>query len=234
MASAAGGAAAAAGQGDLIVQGDGVGDRVHPGADAVLAGGELKVEHVQVGEQGVGLHQERGVGVVAVVVEMRLAVGQPEVGIVQHQVALDLTDAVGAQVAQQLPEALLGELGVTGADQKQVALEHVAVQFPVGVNAGVPFEAGAEQLQRRVGGQQLHGGARVHHPVRVDEARLARAVQGHGGEGQGFIRQLQRFHALHDPVRPVFGAGGGGQEGGGDNNRQNTNGKPHKSGTLPV
>ena len=119
-------------------------------------GARDEAQCLEVDQQGVGGDQIRFVGVAAVIVEGRQS-GLVEVAAVKYQVAAYLVHTVGAQVAEQQPEALHVQLGVATAFEEQVAVQHAVFQRTVGVELGFPLVRRAEQLQRGKGGHQLHG-----------------------------------------------------------------------------
>jgi hypothetical protein len=128
----------------------------------------LRVEHeaqrLEIDEQRVGRDV---VGPEDFVVD-QVGRHRTEVAAVEHDVAAQLAQAAAAQVAQQQPEAFVIELRVA------VAFEVKLVAVAVGL--GLPAVGRPEQLERRVGRDELHHRARVARRGRVErEARPPRS-----------------------------------------------------------
>lgn len=110
----------------------------------------------------------------------------------------DLQHAVGAQVAHHQPQLLHVQLRVATALEVEVAVEHPVLERAVGVELGLPLVGGAQQLQGGVGGDQLHGGGRVHRHVRIEDGLGARAGQRQGHQRQGGGGDLVLLQGLLD------------------------------------
>ncbi|MCY1178261.1 hypothetical protein D9M73_186040 [compost metagenome] len=119
-----------------------------------------------------------------------------EEGFIQHQVAGDLGDTVGTQVAHQQPEFFHVQLRIAATLEVEVAIEDAATEGAVGVELGFPLVGGAEHFQCRVGGDQLHGRGRVDRDVGVEHGGRARAVERQHDQRQGRVLQFVGFQCL--------------------------------------
>ena len=154
-----------------------------------------KAQGLEIDHQGIGLDQKRLVFIIAVVVkhrQMRLF----EEAAIQNQVAAHLLHAIGPQVAHQQPEFFHVELGIAATLEVQVALQDAIVQGAVGVELGFPLMGRAEHFKGGVGGDQLHGGGRVHRHVGVEDGGYAGAAQGQHHQRQCVVLQLVGFERL--------------------------------------
>ncbi|MNJ18403.1 hypothetical protein D3C77_127030 [compost metagenome] len=154
-----------------------------------------KAQGLEVDQQGVGLDQERLVFVAAVIIELGQH-GLHEVAAVEHQVAADGLHPVGAQVAHQQPELFHVQFRVTATLEVEVALQGAVTQRAVAVELGLPLVSRAEQLQGRIGGDQLHGRGRVDRDVGIEHGWRARAVERQHHQRQGRVLQFIGFQRL--------------------------------------
>jgi hypothetical protein len=67
---------------------------------------------------------------------------QLEHAAVQHDVAVDGGDALGADGLDQLGQALAHQLGIAAALDQQLAVQHAALDVAAGVDARLPEVAG--------------------------------------------------------------------------------------------
>ncbi len=142
--------------------------------------------------QGLEVHQQR-IGryvvraqIVAVERSARCDV-RLEGRFVQYEVAVNLPQPEAAQAVNKYPEPLDHEARVAAAAQNQVAVQTAAVRARRGIHLGAPLKRGAEQIQRRVGREQLHRRGRIHRPrlVRRELDRSPIQRGDHDPDGAG-------------------------------------------------
>ena len=131
-------------------------------------------------------------GVVAVIIESRQAVGKQEHLSVEYDIPLDGIDPQRTKFMEHRPQAFNGEFRVATETDIQVALEGVSLEGAVSQEAGGPAVIGAEDFQRRIGGEYLHDGAGAHHRVGVDVLLDTRAIHWNGSDAQA-VEVLQGF-----------------------------------------
>src|SRR5690606_38407911 len=119
----------------LIVDADRCDGWVHGDTHLAVFGTGDEALRLEVAQQRVRVYQEGLVGVAAVVIEGRQLWGDEEAAI-QHQIALDLTYAVDAQVAQQQPELLHVQFRVAATLEVEIAVQHAVLQRAVGIELG--------------------------------------------------------------------------------------------------
>ncbi|MDR6213942.1 hypothetical protein QE399_001631 [Paracidovorax wautersii] len=112
-------------------------------------GDRLEVEQQRIGRGVVGPQR--------LAVEQRgIVLGQLEGGAVEHDVAHDHLHALRPQPLHQQPQALDHQLRIALALDVHVALQAAALGLGVQVDRRFPDESGAQQVQRGIGGDQLH------------------------------------------------------------------------------
>jgi len=165
---------------------------------------------LEVQQQGVGAHV---VGPHRLVVEGgRIVDRRCQQASVHHQVAGDLADTAGTQLAQEQPELLEGELGIGAAPDHQVTAEDAVLQGRRAPGRGLPGVGRAQQFQGGEGGHQLHQRGGVAGLAGVD-------AQARGGS-PGFLD-----HQGHGGRRDL-----GGSQGLGHRRRQPVLGRRHRGG----
>ncbi len=133
--------------------------------DPSAVGDITQAHRVEVEQQGIGPYV---VGACRVVVEPGWIVRrQIEITAVQHQVAAYPVQPASALLGEPQPELLQGELRVAIAIQDQIAIQLAILQFAVHPRLGFPGVCRTEQVERGIGGQQLHVGGRVHRALRM-------------------------------------------------------------------
>ncbi len=192
-----GGAGRSLGHLDLVVQTDALDGRLGRQGHAAPVGTGDEAQGLEVDQQRIRAHQEGLVVVAAVVVERR-QLRVDEAAAVQHQITGDLQHAVGAQVAHHQPQLLHVQLRVSTTLEIEVAVEHPVLERAVGIELGLPLVGGTQQLQGCIGGDQLHGGGRVHRHVRVEDGLGTRAGQRQGHQRQRGGRDLVLLQGLLD------------------------------------
>ena len=105
---------------------------------------------------------------------------QLEMAEVEHQIAVDVAHPAGAQFALQQPHPLQRQGGIAMALDDEVAAQHAVRDDAVGPDIGRPRVAGAELVQRREAGRQLHHRGRIQRRFGI--------VAEHGR------RRIQRLH----------------------------------------
>ena len=114
---------------------------------------------------------------------------------IQYQVAVDVADALRAQLPQQQPELLERQLGIAAALEVEVAGQDAVRHRRLDANFGLPGVGRAEHFQGRERGDELHHRGRIHRLCGIDaETRLRRPdfldvdADGAGGNGGGLQR----------------------------------------------
>ena len=162
--------------------------QMHPYALGFAVG--TQGQQLEVGQQRIGFDQEGAGRVVAVVLEWRQIQRQTQIRCLQYQIPTHLAHPGGTQVAQQQPHALHGQLGVTAAAEYQITLQFAVADGAGTVQVGLPLVVGPEQLQRGIGGDQLHGRGRVDRVIGIDELRHALTFQRNDRQGEGISGNL--------------------------------------------
>ena len=80
---------------------------------------------------------------------------------VEHQVAIDLADALFPNLAQEQPQAFHVEARVAAAANDEVAFKHIAALHAGRVGARLPCIGRSQQLQRCLGRYELERGCRI-------------------------------------------------------------------------
>ena len=118
-----------------------------------------------------------------------------------------LAQTACAQLGKPQPELLDGEFRVAVAFQHQIAVQHAVLQFAIQPCLGFPGVGRAEQFQSRIGGEQLHGGSRIHRlPGIPTDERLARVHPAHL-DGDTVERDAGLLQRLPDCGRQRRGVG---------------------------
>ena len=102
--------------------------------------------------------------------------------LIEHDVAVDAAQPQALQAPQQQPQTLLHQRRVPQALNHQIALEHTGTQAARQPHRGAPGVGRAEQVERGIGGDQLHDRGRVHRRIRLVaklRSRLAIRVSQH-------------------------------------------------------
>ena len=155
-------------------------------AHAAAFGNEVEVDRLEVHQQRVGPHV---VGTPRFAVELRRVVGRGrEERPVQDHVAADLAQPARAQLADELPKALVGELGVAAAAQDEVARERASRYLAGHEDVGLEGVGRTEEVEPGEGGDELDHGSGVERPVGLvrDQARASGHPfhdRAHGGLG---------------------------------------------------
>ena len=125
------------------------------------------------GELDAGVIDQQGIGAGVVrpqrvVVECRRVVRRQGKGAaIEDDVPVDFAYAAGAQFAQQQPDLLLQQAGVTTAAQVEVARQNAAIGRRRSQRLGFPGVCGAEQFERGIRCDQFHRRGRVERLLRV-------------------------------------------------------------------
>ena len=163
-------------------------------AHAASVGNEAELDRLEVHQAGVGAHV---VGAARIVVEARRVMDdRGEVAAIDDHVAADVAQAARAQLVRELPQALVGELGIAAAADDEIALEHAAGDLARGEDVRPEGESRAQEVERGVGGDELHhrGGIdRGAGLVRNDRGPAFDGLDHHGRGGCGNARAHQRF-----------------------------------------
>src|SRR5690606_11110663 len=84
-----------------------------------------------------------------------------EISAIQHEISMDVADSRLPHISKQLPKSLGPEIRVAIAIDNEVALQYPIEQLPILVNFSAPVICRAQQIERGIGGQQLHDGSRA-------------------------------------------------------------------------
>ena len=106
-----------------------------------------------------------------------VGVGQIKCRGIDHPIALDALDAQRTQTAQQQPQTLDHQGGVTAALHVHIAAQHATLDGAIGIDRSAPGVAWAQGVECRTGGEQLHERRWVD--------RLLRQVADQGGATAG-------------------------------------------------
>ena len=110
--------------------------------------GRLEVEHRRIGPDVIGLGR--------LAVEHHTSRGRRRVqGIVQPQIAGNVPQAGTAHLPERGQQIFDHELGVTAANQHQIALQDAIDKFAVQIETGLPAVIGPQLQQAGVSGQQF-------------------------------------------------------------------------------
>ena len=120
-----------------------------------------------------------------------VGVGQLKGAAVEHDVAGNLAHTQPLHPAQQQPQPLGHQLGVAQAPDVQVAVKGAIAHRAFNIDRGAPAEGGPEQIERGVGGDQLHHRGRVdRHAGAVAQPRRLPAFGIHHQQRHGIARQV--------------------------------------------
>ncbi len=185
---------------------------VVPTLAALWLGLEAQAHGAEVQQEGVGADV---VGRQDVAVEGGAVVRrQVERAAIDQHVAVDAAQAQVAQALSQAPQVVGHQVRIAAADKGQIAREHATLQWPHRVHQRLPAVGGPQQVERDIGGHQLHQRSRVHRLLRVEgecglgmPQWLHHEAAGRGrnaGLGQGL---RNRSRQLFPRVRPSPGRG---------------------------
>ena len=158
--------------------------RRHPELDG------LEVHHQRIGQHVVSAIRPP-------VERARILRRQGERRIVDHDVAADRFEALGAQHVGEAPPALQGHVGIAAALQNEVAVEHAVAQFAANQRTRVPGKRGPEQVQTGERGEQLDGRCRAARGVAVEARDHPPGIQIDHREADGTQRKALRGGGAH-------------------------------------
>ena len=141
--------------------------------------------------------------------------GHVEHRAVEHDVAGDVLDAADAQLAKQAGQVLDGEARVAAAFQVQISVQNAVYRSSLDPGRGFPGVGRAEQVERGVGGEQLHHRGRVHRRGRIMGNQRRRGVDRLDDDGDAGGRNLRRLQRFQHIGRQAVGQGGQAEQGAG-------------------
>ena len=134
----------------------------------------------------------------------RIMRGQLESAAVQNNVTSDDLHAHALQATQHQPQALQHQFGVALPLNVEIAAQYAIDHRAPQIHGRAPHIGRAELIERRIGGDQLHDGGRIHGLLGAPGQTGSRfAVHIHHQQGHGLARNLgalQRgFHSGGNP-----------------------------------
>ena len=172
----------------------------------------------EVHREGVEIHEQRigrdVVGPPGLVVKIAgIARGDGKRAAVEHDVAIDVPHALALQAPEHQPQALGHELRIALAADVDLALERAVAERALHIDRRLPRVARAQQLQRRVGGHELHHRGGVAHRLAMPgQARVGALHRQHDG-GEGVLRHLGLPQRRGDGGGQTVGPGRPGRRG---------------------
>jgi hypothetical protein len=169
-----------------------------------LIGNQLQRDRLEVHQQGIRRdvvrpHRLR-------VEACRVGRGDGEGAAVEHQVAANLANAARAYLAQQPLELVVGQLGIAAAAQVQVAGQDPVVERAIGKGFGLPDIGRPQQVERGIGGHQLHGRGRIQGGACVNSQARFCGVDFRDPEGGCRLRNAGVLQGLRHRGGQVVGA----------------------------
>jgi len=206
-------AAAAFASAQLVVHVQAVAGRFHQYARPAVVGQQREAQRAEIDQQAV---RADVVGAHRLVVEGARVDGRDvEYGAVEHDIAADVLDAAHAQLAQQGPQVLDGKTRVTAALDIQIAVQNAVDRSGVGPRRGFPGPRRAEQVERGVGGDQLHHRGGVHRLRRVVGNQGFSGIDRLDDDGDIGGRNLRRLQRAEHVGRQAVGERRAAQDGDG-------------------